>query len=665
MSFDTDFNDPPREFSLMPFWFWNDVLDADELVRQIDAFERNGIYGFVIHPRVGLPRDCGWMSDKLLGFYHVAIDEAAKRGMHVILYDEGMYPSGSSCGQVVEKYPDLACRCLALQDDDSDPLPAGSVVVRRFTDSDGRPKLIVDRPADAYIRGLHYLGTGGAERDGQEDELPAGDILNPRTADAIIELIYGVFAREFGRHFTRLADGADDALRRCDACVARDGRSTPPGDAGVAPTKTSADPAAAPTLLGIFTDEPNPLGKCREKNVFPYTTGILPHLHRITGTDFAKDLPKLWDKIDPAADAFRSAYRHAIRLRLEETWYKPLSDWCAANGTALCGHPDAGDEIGVQRHFQIPGQDLVWRFVEPNKPSSLEGPESTQAKCTASAMVHSGRRRNSNEFAGAYGPQTTFAEIQWLANWCLIRGVNLLIPHAFYYSVRGPRLHERPPQIGPHTPEWDTPEFKAWADHCRRMCWLNTDSTPLIDIAVLTHADRCPWKAAKILLQHQRDFHYLDPATLVADGRIDGNCLAVGPMRYRAVVIDGDAPLPTDVAERLRPLIDAGVTVRLADADHTEQGTEAFCEAVDRRAPPLNPLPFSPNLRRRIVRKAGRTVVMVFNEFPSLASSTVSPKPVIDGGRFPPSTIHSVTPADPSPRLEDWQFTVYQFPQDA
>src|ERR1700760_4255120 len=98
MSFEEEFQNPPREFSLLPFWFWNDELDADELIRQIDAFERNGVYGFVIHPRVGLPRDLGWMSDKLLGFYHVAIEEAARRDMKVLLYDEGMYPSGSSSG---------------------------------------------------------------------------------------------------------------------------------------------------------------------------------------------------------------------------------------------------------------------------------------------------------------------------------------------------------------------------------------------------------------------------------------------------------------------------------------------------------------------------------------------------------------------------------------
>jgi hypothetical protein len=52
----TQFLQPPREFSVLPFWFWNDELTEAELLRQIADFEDHGVYGFVIHPRVGLPR---------------------------------------------------------------------------------------------------------------------------------------------------------------------------------------------------------------------------------------------------------------------------------------------------------------------------------------------------------------------------------------------------------------------------------------------------------------------------------------------------------------------------------------------------------------------------------------------------------------------------------
>ena len=105
-----------REFSQAPFWFWNDQLNKTEISRQLDDFQDHGIHGFVIHPRAGLPRHLGWMSDEFLGFMRFSIEEAARRDMWVILYDEAMYPSGSSAGQVAAENPSYACRGLVQVD---------------------------------------------------------------------------------------------------------------------------------------------------------------------------------------------------------------------------------------------------------------------------------------------------------------------------------------------------------------------------------------------------------------------------------------------------------------------------------------------------------------------------------------------------------------------
>ena len=413
-----DFLQPASEFSLMPFWFWNDRLSDDEIVRQIRDFEEHGVYGFVIHPRVGLPRDLAWMSDELLHFYHVAIEEAERRGMHVLLYDEGMYPSGSSSGQVVAENPSYACRCLAKIDlvDDTEPqLAPGENLVAVTTRRTGSAMVVIDRPSDSFIRGLHYIGEGPAE-----DEPPATDLLNPDAVATFVRLVYDTFAREFSRYFGN-------------------------------------------TIMAIFTDEPDLLGKCRERNVMPGTTGILAHANRLLGYDFTPHLPALWYDDEPDAALHRANYRHALDVRLEETYYRQLWDWCERHKLPLTGHPRSGDDMGPLRHFHMPGQDLVWRWVLPDDPSALEGPESTQGKCSASAMLHAGRRRNANEFCGAYGHGLTWDEMNWLANWCLVRGANLLIPHAFYYSVRGPRRDERPPDVGPNSPWWSR---ISWARRC-------------------------------------------------------------------------------------------------------------------------------------------------------------------------------------------------------
>ena len=70
------FKNPPRAFSTLPFWFWNDVLDEDEIKRQIRDFDNKGVHGFIIHPRKGLPKSIPYMSDLYLDYVEVAVKEA-------------------------------------------------------------------------------------------------------------------------------------------------------------------------------------------------------------------------------------------------------------------------------------------------------------------------------------------------------------------------------------------------------------------------------------------------------------------------------------------------------------------------------------------------------------------------------------------------------------
>ena len=108
------FVDPPREFGLIPFWFWNDDLDESELLRQLHEFHRAGFGGVLPHASTGLSKRVGYLTDEFFRLLRVVVAECARLQMKFILYDEGAYPSGSACGAVVAQNPAFASQCIGL-----------------------------------------------------------------------------------------------------------------------------------------------------------------------------------------------------------------------------------------------------------------------------------------------------------------------------------------------------------------------------------------------------------------------------------------------------------------------------------------------------------------------------------------------------------------------
>ena len=568
---------PETEFSLCPFWFWNDELQEEEIERQMADFQAHGVDQFVLHPRVGLPKDTGWMSPRLLDFMRHAITAARRRGMRVVLYDEGMYPSGSASGQVVAENADFACRglvavewngaaenaeeALALftPEDDAELL---AVVPRRG----GQYLAVVCRKLHTGIRGLHYRDEPPEEAehsDSFEEWPPAADLLNPDSVQCFISLVYQRYFEEFGAEF-------------------------------------------GGTVPAIFTDEPSLVGKLHdpEGKILPGTRGIVEHVSRILGYDFTPHLPCLWYEDEPDARQHRANYLKAIELRLEETYYQPISQWCLAHGVDLMGHPADPDASGQLNYFQIPGQDVVWRWVEPGKPSGLEGRESTCAKTASSVMLHHRLRRNANEFCGAFGENLTFEEMKGLAGWLLIRGCNFLVPHAFFYSMRGPRRTERPPDVGPNSPWWG--EFPAFADACRRLCWLNTDCTHICDVAILGNSSHQPWKSAKHCLENQLDFNYIEDRQLLEEAKIGGELISLAGMKYRCLIVEPEFSTPA-----VRRALDG---FKGAVFWSEEDGIAALIERARACARAWGWTSEDPQLRVRRVVKVGDYFLMVFNE---------------------------------------------------
>ena len=253
----------------------------------------------------------------MIGFMRFAIERAAERDMWVILYDEGMYPSGSSSGQVVAENPAFRTRGLVCVDlDEAKPetevqgvriggdgepelAPGQNLVAIVRRKKNGHRIAVIDRAARegrSVIRGLHFTQDDpprrADHREVPENQPPGADILNPESVACFIRLVYQRYYDEFGKHFGK-------------------------------------------TVKAIFTDEPSLLARGAERGMVPGTTGILEHVNAFLGYDFTEHLPALWYEDEPDAAMHRRDYNRALEARLEQTFYRPISEWCQAHGVSL------------------------------------------------------------------------------------------------------------------------------------------------------------------------------------------------------------------------------------------------------------------------------------------------------------------------------------------
>jgi len=89
---------PSEPQSPIAFWFWNGALTEPELTRQMKLFREAGIFEFVIHARSGLVTK--YLSEEWFSLCAAVIEEADRTGMHLWIYDEIDWPSGSAGGKI-------------------------------------------------------------------------------------------------------------------------------------------------------------------------------------------------------------------------------------------------------------------------------------------------------------------------------------------------------------------------------------------------------------------------------------------------------------------------------------------------------------------------------------------------------------------------------------
>ncbi|MDD4018541.1 MAG: DUF2397 family protein [Kiritimatiellae bacterium] len=161
-----------ESFAPALFWWWNSKLDAKALCAQVDDFYEHGFRTLCIHPfpkgfrpaKFPCDMEPDYLTGGYLDVYAAVTGHAAAKGMACWLYDEGGWPSGGACGQVVA----------------SDP--ARFAIRRVEPGRDGRAEFTV-------------------ERYDPREKSPYPSVIEPGATDRFLELTHERLKTRVGRHF--------------------------------------------------------------------------------------------------------------------------------------------------------------------------------------------------------------------------------------------------------------------------------------------------------------------------------------------------------------------------------------------------------------------------------------------------------------------------------
>ena len=559
----TEFLNPPREYSPMPFWFWNGELDGKRIQEQIAQMVDQHVYGAFLHARDGLQTP--YLSEQWWTAIDAGLQEAKRRGFFFNFVDEYNWPSGevrniwmngNHQSEVLKRNPSFRMKSLAYKEQ----IVHGPQSVT-----------LPDVPELQAVLVARWLGGGRLERetlsriDLQKASIqwnaPEGDwlimqfylepsigfdggvvdLMNPEATKAFFDLSYGEYYRRFKSYFGN-------------------------------------------TIRYSFSDH---------EGVFGYRIAWTPALYetfqRRTGYDLRGVLPLLVYDGGTASHKAREDYLATVTQLYQDSYWTGITTQAKALGIGRSGHAweealqssaaFQGSLFALERGLDPVGVDSLFDF----------GRQPLNFKVAQSVADFEGRRF-ACENQGVQGTDS-YLDMQGLrkgTNGIGAWGVNLFIPHAFDYDAA--RANFPPDWL--HQPYW--PYFSRYADYTRRISFMNSEKGRHAANVLLYYPISSVWAQSDPLFSSKTEYqHLIDPPSWkngtvlindyygriilrlaerqwdfnIADdyyfegARVEGNELVIGPQRFRAVVLPPISTISPKTLQRLVEFYEAGGTV--------------------------------------------------------------------------------------------------------
>lgn len=346
------------------------------------------------------------------------------------------------------------------------------------------------------------------------------------------------------------------------------------------------------TFKGFFSDEPA-LRAGRGSRAIPGEYPHLPYPWRMDMPELLTKqlgkparvlLPGLWYDIGEDTRRIRYAMMDTVSRLYGENYSTQIGDWCRAHGVAYVGHVieqnNAHSRLGQGAgHFframsgqDMAGMDFVLHEMKPEfrnashawNTQDFEADDDffrymlPQMTVSCAHLDPKKKGRSLCEIFGAYGWQEDAAEMRYLANMLMARGINHFTPHAF--TLKPYPDPDSPPHFGDFNPLM--PALTRLHGHMARVASLLDGGAMVARAGVLYYAE-AEWAQGNACMKTQTLVKALNMAHIPCEiVPID----QLQPGRYDVLYIPRGKYFPLKLFPHLRSLMDAGCRVVFADA---------------------------------------------------------------------------------------------------
>jgi hypothetical protein len=564
------FQDPPKTYSVRPFWFWNGLLTSAEVDRQIREMVSQHVYGAYVHNRTGLQTP--YLSDDYFAIVKSGYESARRHGFLFGLVDEYEWPGGEARdpwspglgSRVIARNPDFRMRSLWFTSKDANgPAHLEITGVKNYQFAVAA-KLTSDTSFDSAS---FTVVPGDAARGTVAWDAPAG---RWRLMAFYLEPSQG---RDGG-----LVDlMSHDAIHTWLQEVHEKYYHLGPDHFGS-------------TIDSFFSDHEGDYGRR-----IAWTPLFFETFQKMKGYDMRPFLPALMFDSGHLTPKVRCDYLDVVSELYTQSYMRQVTEWCEQHHIKISGHvweenlvseaAAVGDLMRVERAWSWPGVDSLHDL----------GRWPRDLKATAS-VAHFRGTRFTVENQGVQGgesyldPQKMRLGTNMLGVW----GTSLFIPHAFNYN---PTRIEFPSDWFFHQPYWKY--FKYYADYARRIAYMNDGGRHFADILLFqptetawAHSDTNfspspDWDSNPLpkinlyygdlmdrMSQELRDYDVADSFYL-NQASLDGPTIHIANETYRVLVLPPTTTMRRATLRKIRAFYEQGgtvIAVNTLPTDSMEEG---------------------------------------------------------------------------------------------